>query len=105
MFSKEQQAALESKYANAAEKVVLAVNASYDTTGKINEDLLKENINKIYGLDKKVEQVTFDLKIVVDGFEFTISEYGKVTGEKKRSSNITRKYTTDKSRYASKIAK
>ena len=33
LFSKAQQAALESKYASAAEKVALAVNASYDTTG------------------------------------------------------------------------
>lgn len=82
LFEKAQLAANETKYVNAAEKVALAVNASYDESGKINGEQLKENVNKIDGLDKKVEQVTFDLKIVVDGFEFTISEYGKITGEK-----------------------
>lgn len=82
LFSKVQLAAIETKYANAAEKVALAVNASYDTKGKINDNLLKDNVNKIEGLDKKVEQITYDLKIVVDGFEFTISEYGTITGEK-----------------------
>ena len=83
LFEKTKQATQESKYANAAEKVALAVNASYDETGKINDNYLKENVNKIEGLNKKVETVTYDLKIVVDGFEFTISEYGKITGEKK----------------------
>ena len=82
LFEKTKQATQESKYANAAEKVALAVNASYDETGKINDNYLKENVNKIEGLNKKVETVTYDLKIVVDGFEFTISEYGKITGEK-----------------------
>ena len=82
LLKKTKQATQESKYANAAEKVALAVNASYDETGKINDNYLKENVNKIEGLNKKVETVTYDLKIVVDGFEFTISEYGKITGEK-----------------------
>ena len=82
LFGKAQLAAKETKYANAAEKVALAVNASYDESGKINDNLLKDNVNEIDGLDKKVDQVTYDLKIVVDGFEFIISEYGKITGEK-----------------------
>ena len=34
-------------------KVVLAVNASYDSTGKMNDNYLKENVNKIEGLSKK----------------------------------------------------
>ena len=88
LFKKTKQATQESKYANAAEKVALAVNASYDETGKINDNYLKENVNKIEGLNKKVETVTYDLKIVVDGFEFTISEYGKITGEKKEVATL-----------------
>ena len=88
LFGKAKQAAQESKYANAAEKVALAVNASYDSTGKMNDDYLKENVNKIDGLNKKVDTVTYDLKIVVDGFEFTISEYGKITGEKKEVATL-----------------
>ena len=88
LFDKANQAVKESKYANAAEKVALAVNASYDSTGKMNNEYLKENVNKIDGLDKKVDTVTYDLKIVVDGFEFTISEYGKITGEKKEVATL-----------------
>lgn len=88
LFGKVRQAAQESKYASAAEKVTLAVNASYDSTGKINDEYLKENVNKIEGLNKKVDTVTYDLKIVVDGFEFTISEYGKITGEKKEVATL-----------------
>ena len=88
LFGKAKQAAQESKYANAAEKVALAVNASYDSTGKMNDDYLRENVNKIDGLNKKVDTVTYDLKIVVDGFEFTISEYGKITGEKKEVATL-----------------
>ena len=88
LFEKTKQATQESKYANAAEKVALAVNASYDETGKINDNYLKENVNKIEGLSKKIDTVTYDLKIVVDGFEFTISEYGKITGEKKEVATL-----------------
>ena len=88
LFGKARQAAQESKYANAAEKVALAVNASYNSTGKMNDEYLKENVNKIEGLDKKINTVTYDLKIVVDGFEFTISEYGKITGEKKEVATL-----------------
>ena len=88
LFGKARQAAQESKYASAAEKVALAVNASYDEKGKMNDKYLKENVNKIEGIDKKVETVTYDLKIVVDGFEFTISEYGKITGEKKKVATL-----------------
>ena len=88
LFSNAKRAAEESKYANAAEKVALAVNASYDSTGKINDEYLKENVNKIAGLSKKVDTVTYDLKIIVDGFEFTISEAGKITGEKKEVATL-----------------
>ena len=82
LFSKAQQAAQESKYANAAEKVTLAVNTSYDSTGKLNDNYLKDNLNKIDGIKEKVEEVKYDLKVVVDGFEFTISEFGTITGNK-----------------------
>ena len=88
LFVKARQAAQESKYASAAEKVALAVNASYDEKGKMNDKYLKENVNKIEGLSKKIDTVTYDLKIVVDGFEFTISEYGKITGEKKEVATL-----------------
>ena len=54
----------------------------------MNDDYLKENVNKIESLNKKVDTVTYDLKIVVDGFEFTISKYGKITGDKKEVATL-----------------
>ena len=45
LFGKARQAAQESKYASAAEKVALAVNASYDEKGKMNDEYLKENVS------------------------------------------------------------
>ncbi len=67
------------KYATAEEKVKLAVMSSIGTNGSINDDLLKENINNIEGLDKKVNEINYDLTIKVDGYEFKISRLGKVT--------------------------
>ena len=64
LFEKTRQAAQESKYASAAEKVALAVNASYDSIGKMNDDYLKENVNKIDGLNKKVDTVTYDYQTI-----------------------------------------
>lgn len=72
------RASEEVKYAQAEEKVKLAVNASYDGTANVNKDLLKENINKIEGLYEKVNEITFDLSIVVDGYEFQITQIGQV---------------------------
>lgn len=82
LITKAQQAALESKYAGAAEKVALAVSASYDTTGKLKDNYLKDNLNRIDGIKEPVEKIEYDLKAVVDGFEFTISELGIITGKK-----------------------
>ena len=79
LFEKAKLAAEEAKYANAAEKVKLAVNASYDDTGTINDEMLKNNLNDIDGIKPKVTVVTYDLKVTVDGYEFLISKYGQVT--------------------------
>ena len=52
LFSNAKRATEESKYANAAEKVALAVNTSYDSTGKINDEYLKENVNVLKAVAK-----------------------------------------------------
>ena len=96
LLTKAQQAAKESKYANAAEKVALAVNASYDTTGSLNDDYLKDNLNRIDGINEPVEKVEYDLKVVVDGFEFTISKYGKIIGEKTEVATLPNNTTDTK---------
>ena len=79
LFANAKKAAEESKYANAEEKVKMAVMASYDENASLNKDLLKDSLNKIDGINPKVEEITWDLKINVDDYEFTITEYGTVT--------------------------
>ena len=79
LFANAKRAAEESKYANAEEKVKMAVMASYDENASLNKDLLKDSLNKIDGINPKVTEVTWDLKVNVDGYEFTITEVGTVT--------------------------
>ena len=79
LFENAKRAVEESKYANAEEKVKMAVMASYDENASLNKDLLKDSLNKIDGINPKVTEVTWDLKVNVDGYEFTITEVGTVT--------------------------
>ena len=79
LFTNAKRASEESKYANAEEKVKMAVMASYDENASLNKDLLKKSLNKIDGINPKVTEVTWDLKVNVDGYEFTITEVGTVT--------------------------
>ena len=53
--------------------------ASYDENATLNKELLKDSLNKIDGINPKVTEVTWDLKVNVDGYEFTITEVGTVT--------------------------
>ena len=79
LFANAKKAVEETKYANAEEKVKMAVMASYDAGGTLNKEYLKDNLNKTEGINPKVTEVTWDLKVNVDGYEFTITEYGTVT--------------------------
>ena len=79
LFENAKRTTEESKYANAEEKVKMAVMASYDENASLNKDLLKDRLNKIDGINPKVTEVTWDLKVNVDGYEFTITEVGTVT--------------------------
>ena len=79
LFLNAKRAVEETKYANAEEKVKMAVMTSYDTSGILNKEYLKDNLNKIDGINSKVTDITWDLTINVDGYEFTITEYGTVT--------------------------
>ena len=79
LFANAKKASEESKYANAEEKVKMAVMASYDENASLNKNLLKDSLNKIDGINPQVKEVEWDLKVNVDGYEFTITEYGTVT--------------------------
>ena len=79
LFTKAKEAKEKTICSQAEEKVKLAVNASFDSTASLNKEMLKENLNKIEGINPKVEIVTYDLTVTVDGYQFLISEVGKVT--------------------------
>ena len=79
LFGKANKAKEETSYANAQEKVRLAVLNSYNSQGDLDSNELKENINNIEGLKEKIDgDIKYSLKIVVDNYEFVINENGKV---------------------------
>ncbi len=78
LIAKAGQAREQQKYSSALEKVKLAVLASYGENGKINDEDLKINVNKIDGLEEEVQQITYDLPVKVDGYEFLIQQIGEV---------------------------
>ncbi len=82
-FGRAQSAVEKNKYAEAEEKVNLAVLGSYGADGEIDEELLKENINKIDGIYEPVgEEVSSEsFEIIVDGYAFKIQRNGKVEGD------------------------
>ena len=82
LFNKARKVVNESKYANAAEKVAIAIDASYDSTGKINDEDLIENLNSIDGIYPPITDISYELEVIVDGYKFIISSSGKVTGDK-----------------------
>ncbi len=64
---------------NAREKIMLEVLDSYDTTGNINMDTLKENLENNLGID--VSNVGASLPtgtIILDGYDFYIDEDAEV---------------------------
>lgn len=65
-------------YRNAEEKIKLAVMASYDKDAKLNEEALKENLNKIDGINSKINEIKWNLEVSVDGFGFEITENGNI---------------------------
>ena len=84
-FGRAQSAVEKNKYAEAEEKVNLAVLGSYGADGEIDNKLLKENINKIDGIYDFVgdDDISSDFfEIIVDGYAFKIQKNGKVEGDK-----------------------
>ena len=78
LITRAKQAADETKYANAAEKIKLAVNASYDETGIISDEKLKKNLNNIDGINEQIVEITYDLTVIVDGYKFSIKNTGEI---------------------------
>ena len=79
LFGKANKAKEQTSYANAQEKVRLAVLNSYNSQGDLDSNELKENINNIDGLKEKIDgDIKYSLKITVDNYEFVINDNGKV---------------------------
>ena len=79
IFGKANKAKEETSYANAQEKVRLAVLNSYNSQGDLDSKELKENINNIEGLKEKIDgDIKYNLKITVDNYEFEIKATGEV---------------------------
>ena len=89
LFEKANQAQQKSKYTNALEKIKLAIMASYDERGNLNNEYLKENLNKIDGISQELKDITFDIEITVDGYVFKINQNGEISGTEKKEEITT----------------
>ena|GEM_PF-3231634 len=98
LFARAKQVKEQTNYVQAEEKIKLAINASYDNTANLNDELLKENLNSIDGINEKIEKITYDLEITVDGYKFKIDKEGKITsigrneGDNEQNPNVVLNY-------------
>lgn len=84
ILTKASDAKEKTQKAQAEEEVRLAVLASIGTDGKIDPGDLKDNLNKIKGIETIREDIEIDANgyiVKVNGYEFTITEDGDVTFE------------------------
>ena len=77
LISKAKLAKEKASFANAEEKIKIAVNSSYNLIGKLDKNILQENLNSIEGL-KTIDDIEWDVVINVDGYTFKIDEKGNV---------------------------
>ena len=59
----------------------MEVAASYDNSGNLSKDMLNKNLENVAGLTSGTPITNFPATVVVDGYEVTIEENGKVTAE------------------------
>ena len=96
----------ETNQANVREQVQLAVMGSYDEDGNLNIGELKEELTKI----EKIGTITdtngkLPITTVIDGYEVTIDEKGKVTIGEEVGGTITPPSTTETSPFVPEGAK
>ena len=80
LLTRANDAKTETGKAGAKEKVQMEVAASYDNSGNLSTELLNKNLENIEGITGTPIE-SFPAKVVVDGYEVTIEENGKVTAE------------------------
>ena len=79
LISKAKLAREKALIANAEEKIRIAVNSSYDQTGKLDKNILRDNLNSIEGIKNPIDDIKWDIVINIDGYTFKIDEKGKIT--------------------------
>lgn len=82
ILTRAEEATEETKKKGAEEKVAVEVQGSYGTDGKLDYDLLEDNLNNIEGIEGVPSPITkedFPLEVTVDGYKVTINENGNVT--------------------------
>ena len=72
------------KYANALEKINLAISASYGSNTEIDDNLLLINLNNIQGIKNKLTSIVYPVKINIDGYDFQINSNGQVSEIEKK---------------------
>ena len=85
VLTKAESAKTETEKASAKEKAQLAILGSYDNSGKLNLDQLKEEVTNQGGT---VTGDTFPVTVSMDGHDFIVDSNGNVT-EKKKLADIT----------------
>ncbi len=84
ILMKANKAKTENTIATAKEKVQVAVMGSFDNDGKLEYIQLKNNLDKVDGIDRSTvpDQITkLPITIKVDGYNVKIDENGRVTVE------------------------
>ncbi len=71
----------ETEKAAAVEKVKVEVMGSFDKSGNLNLDELKENLQKVDGLQGEVAGNEFPITVTVDGQQITVQKDGTVENQ------------------------
>lgn len=81
ILKKAENASEQTRFSNAEEKIKISVIGSFAKNGKLDYEILQNNINQIEGLKDKVGTISensFPIKVNVDGYDFEISDAGDV---------------------------
>ncbi len=91
ILNKANNAKEETQKTAAKEKVQIAVGGSFSTEEIINNTSLRENLDKVEGIEWNSKELTdddFTLTVTVDGYDVEIEKNGKVTLKGETSGSV-----------------